>query len=303
MAANTEGSNATSPELPDPTKTEKKSKASSKLFAFLNCCSSSSVDNEDPALPPKKAFKREPAHGRQASPEKVDATGGDSSIAESREPNPFGDEKTNLAVTSNQSQSQSHAEGDRSGAAERDAATRLPQDTTLPLADPSASVQQQPSFQGKPVEIPEQDASRKLPVSNAGIRTGTAVENGDISAKAIGNNATVSNQYKPSDRDDKDVTMADAPAMDDNEEDTRQPPRQEQQAVALLPPPPIGPTLKQPISSAGESQQWLLPPPLPHLQNRKCLVLDLDETLVHSSFKVLSSTVVLDSLVKTNFAP
>lgn len=57
------------------------------------------------------------------------------------------------------------------------------------------------------------------------------------------------------------------------------------QAPAVLPPPPPPPAPEIP-SDAGE-QQWLLPPPLPHMQNRKCLVLDLDETLVHSSFKVL----------------
>ncbi len=64
------------------------------------------------------------------------------------------------------------------------------------------------------------------------------------------------------------------------------------------PPPPAGP-----IASAGASNaqvaetdamvvtdaaepKALLPPVEPHLQGRKCLVLDLDETLVHSSFKV-----------------
>lgn len=35
-------------------------------------------------------------------------------------------------------------------------------------------------------------------------------------------------------------------------------------------------------------QQWLLPPIAPRFEGKKCLVLDLDETLVHSSFKVLS---------------
>lgn len=35
-------------------------------------------------------------------------------------------------------------------------------------------------------------------------------------------------------------------------------------------------------------QEWLLPPIQPQLKGRKCLVLDLDETLVHSSFKVTS---------------
>jgi RNA polymerase II subunit A small phosphatase-like protein len=35
-----------------------------------------------------------------------------------------------------------------------------------------------------------------------------------------------------------------------------------------------------------ERQTWLLPPLAPEFEGKKCLVLDLDETLVHSSFKV-----------------
>jgi RNA polymerase II subunit A small phosphatase-like protein len=37
---------------------------------------------------------------------------------------------------------------------------------------------------------------------------------------------------------------------------------------------------------AKDKQQWLLPPLRPEFEGKKCLVLDLDETLVHSSFKV-----------------
>lgn len=48
--------------------------------------------------------------------------------------------------------------------------------------------------------------------------------------------------------------------------------------------------------SAPEQKQWLLPPVRPEHQGRKCLVLDLDETLVHSSFKVMN-----DSLISLSF--
>jgi hypothetical protein len=37
--------------------------------------------------------------------------------------------------------------------------------------------------------------------------------------------------------------------------------------------------------SVKEKQQWLLPPVTSEFEGKKCLVLDLDETLVHSSFK------------------
>ncbi|KAJ6144250.1 hypothetical protein N7470_008145 [Penicillium chermesinum] len=53
------------------------------------------------------------------------------------------------------------------------------------------------------------------------------------------------------------------------------------------PPPPPLPVPNPPSVSDRDDGQWLLPPAVPALQGRKCLVLDLDETLVHSSFKVL----------------
>jgi RNA polymerase II subunit A small phosphatase-like protein len=65
------------------------------------------------------------------------------------------------------------------------------------------------------------------------------------------------------------------------------------------PPPPAGhsPTAVTPatedVPSAGEPQKALLGPIRPEHRGRKCLVLDLDETLVHSSFKVWMSDVTL----------
>lgn len=40
------------------------------------------------------------------------------------------------------------------------------------------------------------------------------------------------------------------------------------------------------VSTPEPAQKWLLPPIMPQFSGKKCLVLDLDETLVHSSFKV-----------------
>ncbi|ESZ99061.1 plasma membrane phosphatase required for sodium stress response [Sclerotinia borealis F-4128] len=59
----------------------------------------------------------------------------------------------------------------------------------------------------------------------------------------------------------------------------------------LPPPPPVPqiPTSEEviPSDSMEQKQQWLLPPIAPRFVGKKCLVLDLDETLVHSSFKIL----------------
>ena len=75
----------------------------------------------------------------------------------------------------------------------------------------------------------------------------------------------------------------------------------DEQLAKPMPPPPPGPiplASDLPISQGetsiaseeSEPQKSLLPPIEPHLKGRKCLVLDLDETLVHSSFKVSIAT-------------
>lgn len=46
------------------------------------------------------------------------------------------------------------------------------------------------------------------------------------------------------------------------------------------------PSMLTPVSSKDGVPRPLLPPIAPIHAGRKCLVLDLDETLVHSSFKV-----------------
>jgi carboxy-terminal domain RNA polymerase II polypeptide A small phosphatase len=66
-----------------------------------------------------------------------------------------------------------------------------------------------------------------------------------------------------------------------------------QPQTTLPPPPPLTQRQEQvgtvpAVPEVGEKQTWLLPPAQPPLKGRKCLILDLDETLVHSSFKILN---------------
>ena len=68
-------------------------------------------------------------------------------------------------------------------------------------------------------------------------------------------------------------------------------PKDEPLAGQTLPPPPPVPQIPTTeddaeVESIDQKQQWLLPPIAPRFKGKKCLVLDLDETLVHSSFKV-----------------
>lgn len=96
--------------------------------------------------------------------------------------------------------------------------------------------------------------------------------------------------------DDKDVEMQDSgpePGPPDGPIAAAE--REEPQQKVMPPPPPgPGPAAMTPLPlaeqgpAAQEPHKWLLPPVRPELKGRKCLVLDLDETLVHSSFKILN---------------
>jgi len=97
-----------------------------------------------------------------------------------------------------------------------------------------------------------------------------------------------------------DVPMpdADAPAQQASTETAT---RSAEQPYSSLPPPPPGPVpavpnpptshLNEavPVFAPEQPQKFLLPPQAPEFKGKKCLVLDLDETLVHSSFKVRQS--------------
>ncbi|KAL5314987.1 hypothetical protein ACEPPN_017637 [Leptodophora sp. 'Broadleaf-Isolate-01'] len=93
-----------------------------------------------------------------------------------------------------------------------------------------------------------------------------------------------------------DVKMADSEPVPADKEETTVPPVRKDETVnkAALPPPPPVPQPQPGLSEdkaapepAEQKSQWLLPPIAPRFQGKKCLVLDLDETLVHSSFKIL----------------
>ncbi|KAK1755106.1 phosphatase PSR1 [Echria macrotheca] len=72
-----------------------------------------------------------------------------------------------------------------------------------------------------------------------------------------------------------------------------------EESYTAVPPPPPGPVPavpnpptttsveSPPVFPAEQPQKFLLPPQAPEFKGKKCLVLDLDETLVHSSFKIL----------------
>lgn len=110
-----------------------------------------------------------------------------------------------------------------------------------------------------------------------------------------------------------DVLMTDAPpiapGVEGGSKDTEN--RDETQAHVNLPPPPprngqdrAGGIGRTPSNAAtpNEKQQYLLPPLQPRFKGKKCLVLDLDETLVHSSFKVCFKDSLVDGFHEPTFS-
>lgn len=82
---------------------------------------------------------------------------------------------------------------------------------------------------------------------------------------------------------ESDVPMTNAEAVAESEKE-----REEQEILPTVPEPDLPPPPSQMPEAVSHpsDHKWLLPPLRSELKGRKCLVLDLDETLVHSSFKV-----------------
>ncbi|WYZ44191.1 hypothetical protein EsH8_VII_000627 [Colletotrichum jinshuiense] len=90
-----------------------------------------------------------------------------------------------------------------------------------------------------------------------------------------------------------DEAMPDATPEPEESKQQIPPPVEDAPTSQQLPPPPPGPApgantmVSFESPSPGPEQKSLLPPIAPEFKGKKCLVLDLDETLVHSSFKIL----------------
>jgi RNA polymerase II subunit A small phosphatase-like protein len=227
-------------------------KPKSRFLSILNCCSASEPDNEDPDLPAKRAETRLPPPGRQPPSEKVDVSAAESSTAESK------DHQLLNEKTGDSAAHPPHAEEPQE------------QPNILPIAEGRSDLV------GEYATAPRSEPSNKQP---ANVPSDLSLGKKDGSGDEIEPESTPGQS-----QDDRDIAITDAP-IPSSEEGEEPVPTQD-----VAPPPPQPPPpdvyLPGPPTATGKQNIWLLPPPLPHLDGRKCLILDLDETLVHSSFKV-----------------
>ena len=240
----------------------KKAKLSVRLLAFLSCCSSSSASADDTSLLSPKKTKAQSSPTRLSTPEKVAAETASHSTEEQRKGPHVDAEKASSDTTSAQQQQDGqpvlHFENlqkknSQKGAAKRqsDKALGVPDQGSLSVGEGLATGSK---TEAVVVTGPLADPSSTQTHPPAADKIGPVVsEEDEALSKPL-----------PPEGDTDDGKETDAGLT-----------------------PGVHPLLSQSGTQQDSQQQWLLPPVSPHLRNRKCLILDLDETLVHSSFKVV----------------
>ena len=283
------------------------------FLSFLNCCSApenaNTVEVGDQALPAKKAKVLQQKPGRQPAPvAKANPSAGESSTGESKEvveESIGGPEYSELKPAAKPTM------------ITRSSKDKVPAEKPLAQAPPVSSTAEttEPPAATEPRDPP----LPPLPASNVSslsdVNTGPSMEATPVIAstappqliepdQSVAEQGTTINDRTPQqEQADSDIAMPDAPPLPVAVEEPPSTAREVTQTQVILPPPP--PRNGQDTTPSGSSavtpsdkQRWLLPPLQPHFKGRKCLVLDLDETLVHSSFKVrtlLSSLISITS--------
>ena len=275
-----------------------KSKKSRGFLSFLNCCSvpdnANGVDSEE-AIPPAKQIAAAPQSTRSTMASKPAAGNSEVKTAQKPvesdkivmaakdEPHQL-NEKTGsegqTSRTDNAENAEKHpaaplAQGSDLSAdnASNQPLPAIPTGTEKTKAEPHEHLKTNPTvFVEAPTPNLDQDAN------NGEVLSAEAKSKGDSSTEE-GAKASESAQMRGADVADMQTSSS-----------------------ALPPPPPLpesgsnakaNPSSSPPEAAIAEAveekHQWLLPPITDRFRGKKCLVLDLDETLVHSSFKVIIS--------------
>ena len=276
-----------------------KVKAKKASGGFLSCFGcfgapkeSHPVEEEAPENA-KQASKLRSGRSTQATPvKKQDASAAESSTADSKEPM---DEKTGEIY---------NAERRDDKPIHGDATMEKPSPHSPPTIITRSSSKKQSMDQPLP-PLPQQGRLDTSSSPQVTVQAPTPVVSQE-------EEQLIHDRTPEQEQRDTDIEMTDAPpsiplsANDTNtagEDGASQSSQRDsvQGKVDLPPPPPLAERRDQTTSSAtvpqsqetslavtpAEPQKWLLPPIRPEFKGKKCLVLDLDETLVHSSFKIL----------------
>ncbi len=310
--ANIDTHDGGSAEIPPPPVAEKpKKRGVSKFLSILNCCSAhenaNQADESEKVMPADQAEVLRQMRENQTIPvAKPNASAGNSSADETKEAdgeNMGGPPYPNDAPPA-EPQIMSPAGHDAPAVGQNDLQTDAgphlnekqdfsnseARDEPLPAAPTSNAL----TARDDPVAMVHPTSST---VANEG--DGVMTPPADLPGHVVGQPTTVvTNSTNQPEMGDTDTTMVEAaptapiPSEHSGSQDGR---TEDQFPISLPPPPPrttqiqaaggVGPSSTN-AAASNERPAWLLPPLHPRFRGKKCLVLDLDETLVHSSFKV-----------------
>ena len=251
--------------VPKPRSTKKKS----GFLSFLNCCGGSGQD-EDVDL---EEYARPNVSGQpldaQSAAVKQDKSGADSSLAETKDTKDVPAEKP--ATAPNSDPKFAGEPGSQEPKTKAESSTNENQDSAIPPIENVVAV------------LPTSTTIPSTENSRSAVQQPTAPSQG---GEVINDRAT--QQEANDELAGETLASVPAPVEESNVAD-----ESKTDATPLLPPPPPVLTRRQEseqintqTNGSSEQPKWLLPPIRPEHKGRKCLVLDLDETLVHSSFKV-----------------
>lgn len=308
-ASNNVTAAANTPTAPAAVKPKKRGPL--KFLSLLNCCAApenaNTVEPGNQAVPAKKVKVLQPTRSKQATPVvKQSPSAAESSTGESKEPadeNIGGPPYSELPPAA-QPPKMLPPRSKETTSAEK---TALPDnsgrtlDEKEDLADSGTRNQPLPPLPptNNPTD-PDGHTEQIQPIipstggNTAPVDSSATPSSDDVAAK----DSAVDNRTPGQETKDSDVPMVDAPPIVTPPEEKSKNPEERDEShpqINLPPPPPrngqdrtAGGIGRSPSNAAtpNEKQQWLLPPLQPRFRGKKCLVLDLDETLVHSSFKV-----------------
>ena len=295
------------PEKPDPSPTAprtltepKKQSGFSRLISSLVCCggskSANSLDPDGQTTPTRKSTKLQPVAARQTTP------------TQKKTPNTFQSSEESKDMTEEKIGGPPYSD---IKAAQKPRIQERPKEESL-SKEPQPNMNQDdakatPSAVSETGNVPT-PAESYPPVSAEPTITAPPTRSEEVNAgsSTLTNPTLFPASSMPGsstqNSQDKEIKMADtsddAPVT--QESNVHVGTRQDSQTQIAQPitqgaQTPAAPSENQDsMTSAAptnEKQTWLLPPIRPEFHGKKCLVLDLDETLVHSSFKVRPDTI------------
>ncbi|KAH9866512.1 hypothetical protein J1614_008202, partial [Plenodomus biglobosus] len=278
------------PPVPAPTSragsTRSRAKKSGGLLSCLPCFAPKESREAGDATPPenvKQAQNLPTGRTSQSTPVKKQAhTATESSNTDSKD---VLDEKAGAAAFTPGGVEKPN---DGDGTTEHPAAENRPQIVTR-----SSSKRQQQAD----AALPNQPGALETGHPQISITNPTPAATPVLPRPSVEQQRIIEDQTEEQKQIDDDIEMKDVPLSTNDVhqegEDQSTDAQPDHPKVDLPPPPPLVERQQAvqsqvtDVSEASEPQKYLLGPIAPRFKGKKCLVLDLDETLVHSSFKIL----------------